>query len=413
MKRPMYLHHQLLQRARRVVPGGIYGHGALVPHGLPQLFDSRRGARITDVDGNEYIDFMCGFGPNLLGMSHPRVQAAAQHQRERGDCFSGPTEQWVLLAETLVERIRHAGWAMFTKNGTDATTLCLTLARAASGRRKILVAEGAYHGAAPWCTPSDSGVLTEDRAHLLTYTYNDLDSVRAAAAQAGEDLAAIVASPFKHDTFVDQELPTPQFACGVRALCDHYKAHLILDEVRAGFRTCRGGSWEHLGIDADLSAWGKALGNGYAISAVTGTEELRDAVANIYATGSFWYGAVAMAAAVETLSVADDIDLPTQLHRNGNHFRDQLGSIALDHGFSLRQTGPPAMPLILFDDDDPAFTIGTTFSKAAADHGVYFHPFHNMFLSAAHEPDVLDEALLRLDDAFTNLRATLPGGGLH
>jgi glutamate-1-semialdehyde 2,1-aminomutase len=399
---------ELMERALRVVPGGVYGHANFVPARHPRFFAEGEGCRVRDVDGNEYIDLMCSYGPNLLGMRHERVEAAAEAQRRSGNCFTGPTERWVELAEALVERISHADWAMFQKNGTDATTLCLTLARAKTGRRKILVAEGAYHGAIPWCTPSTNGVLPEDRAHLLHYRYNDLDSVREAVEQAGDDLAGVMVSPFRHDTFVDQEMPTPEFAQGLRDLCDGKDAVLMMDEVRGGFRTARGGSWERLGVEPDLSAWGKALGNGYPISAIVGAEHLRETAAWIYSTGSFWYSAVPMAAALECLAVADELDLPTRLEAVGRQLRDGLDELAGGYGFTLRQTGPPQMPQILFDGDDD-FAKGTFFAEDALARGVYFHPFHNMFMSAAHTPEVVDECLERLEASFVALREHLGG----
>jgi glutamate-1-semialdehyde 2,1-aminomutase len=397
-----------MERAMRVVPGGVYGHAAIVPSKHPRFFAEGRGCRVEDVDGNEYIDLMCSYGPNLLGMQHERVEEAAARQRRLGNCFTGPTERWVELAEALTERIAHADWVMFQKNGTDATTLCMTVARAGTGRRKILLAEGAYHGASPWCTPSSAGVLAEDRAHLLYYHYNDLDSVREAVRRAGSDLAGIMVSPFRHDTFVDQELPTQEFAQGLRQLCDEHGAQLMMDEVRAGLRLARGGSWEGLGVEPDLSAWGKSLGNGYPISAVVGREHLRGAAASIYSTGSFWYSAVPMAAALECLRVTDEIDLPARLEKAGRQLREGLAGLASSHGFSLRQTGPPQMPQILFEDDAD-FRKGTFFSEDAITRGVYFHPFHNMFLSAAHTTEVIEECLGILEASFSALRREMGG----
>jgi len=146
----------LRERAQRVVPGGMWGHlnAARLPQGYPQFFASAEGCRIRDVDGREYVDFMCSWGPILLGHQHPEVQAVANAQAARGDCLNGPGEVMVELAEDLVEMIPHADWAMFQKNGGDATTACVTIARAGTGRRKILVAKGSYHGALPWCSPS-------------------------------------------------------------------------------------------------------------------------------------------------------------------------------------------------------------------------------------------------------------------
>jgi glutamate-1-semialdehyde 2,1-aminomutase len=396
-------HQALMERALRVVPGGVYGHGAAVPAGHPRFFLSGEGCRVRDVDGHEYIDFMCSYGPNLLGFHHPRVEAAAAAQRELGNCFTGPTERWVELAELLVERIRHAEWAMFTKNGTDATTLCLTLARAATKRRKILLASGAYHGAAPWCTPSTAGVIPEDRAQLLYYTFNDVESVEKAAQQAGGDLAGILVSPFKHDVFCDQELVDPDFARALRRICDDQGAALMMDEVRAGLRMAPGGSWESIDVEPDLSAWGKSMANGYPISAVVAREWLREAAMSISATGSFWYAGVPMAAAIETLRVVEEDAVVPHLVEMGQRLRDGFASQAASHGLSIRQTGPPQMPLILFDED-PGFKKGVLWTTAALERGVYLHPFHNMFLCAAHGPDDIKETLERTDEAFARVQ---------
>lgn len=402
-------HDALMTRARKVVPGGVYGHAALAPASHPRLFLSGSGCRVMDVDGNEYIDFMCSFGPNLLGMKHPRVEAAAAEQRARGDCFTGPTERWVELAEEFVRRVGYADWAMFQKNGSDATTLCITLARAHTGRRKILLAEGAYHTAAPWGNPSKSGVIEEDRAHLLHYRYNDLASVDAALAEAGDDLAGILVSPFKHDAFVDQALADPEFARGLRSSCTERSALLMMDEVRAGLRLAPCGSWEAMGVHPDLAAWGKGIANGYPLSAVVGREFLREAASRLYSTGSFWYSAVPMAAALETLRIVDETGLVSHLEHVGEKLRRGLDALSKAHGFRLRQTGPPQMPLVLFEDD-PKFEIGQFFTNDAITRGIILHPFHNMFLCGSHREADIEEALERLDDSFASLRTAVAEG---
>jgi len=200
----------LRRRARRVVPGGMTGHlnAAALPPGYPQFFQRGEGCRLWDVDGRDVIDFMCAWGPNLLGYRHPEVEAAAQAQAALGDCLNGPTPRFVELAEALVDTIAHADWVLFQKNGTDATTVALMVARAATGRRKVLAAQGSYHGAAPWCTPVPAGTTPEDRAHLIRFRYNDVASLEAAAAEAGSDLAAVLLAPIRHDLGIDQELPS-------------------------------------------------------------------------------------------------------------------------------------------------------------------------------------------------------------
>jgi glutamate-1-semialdehyde 2,1-aminomutase len=391
----------LRQRAARVVPGGMTGHmnAAVLPPGYPQFFERGQGCRLWDIDGNQYIDFMCSWGPNLLGHHHPQVDAAARRQQEQGDCLNGPTGRFVELAERLVARVAHADWVLFQKNGTDATTVCLTIARAATAKRKVLIATKAYHGSDPWCTPLPAGVTAEDRAHLIHYRYNDIASLEAAVQQAGDDLAAIVCSAFRHDLGIDQELPTRVFAQRARSLCDSASAVLILDEVRAGYRLHAGGSWETVEVRPDLSAWSKAIANGYALAAVAGVDALRDAATRIYSTGSFWSGGVAMAAGLATLDVIEANDLVSHVQHVGQRFRDGIAAQAASHGVPVRQSGPAALPLILFEDD-AAFEKGFVFTAEALRRGVYLHPKHNMFLSLAHTDEDIDEALQATDSAF-------------
>ena len=202
------------RRARAVIPGGLWGHldASRLPEGYPQFFARADGCHLVDVDGRRFTDLMCSWGPIVLGHHAPVVEAAAAAQMALGDCMNGPAPVLVDLAELLVDMVPHADWCQFGKNGTDATTNCVTIARAATGRRKVLVAAGAYHGAVPWCSPSVAGVTTEDRAHLLSFNFNDIASLERAVETAGADLAAIVVSAFKHDFGQRQQLPTQEFA---------------------------------------------------------------------------------------------------------------------------------------------------------------------------------------------------------
>ena len=396
----------LRDRARAVVPGGMWGHmnAAALPEGYPQFFSRGAGSRVWDVDGNEYIDFMCSWGPIILGHRHPEVEEAAQRQMMQGDCLNGPSEAMVELAETLVEIVPHATWAQFQKNGTDATTTAVTIARAGTGRRKILVARGAYHGAVPWCSPSLMGVTAEDRAHIIQYEYNDIASLQWAVEEAKGDLAGVIASAFKHDYGHDQHLPTREFANAARAACDAADAALIVDDVRAGFRLNLGGSWENVGVRPDLSAWSKSIANGFALAAVTGNDRFREAATSIFTTGSFWCSALSMAAGIATLNVLKRDDGVGHMTRLGQMLRDGLDQLSHAHSLPLRQTGPVQMPMVLFEDDADRRK-GFAFCAAALKQGVYFHPLHNMFLSAAHQPEDIARALDAADQGFRAARA--------
>jgi glutamate-1-semialdehyde 2,1-aminomutase len=391
----------LRARASAVIPGGMWGHqnAARLPAGYPQYFASARGCRTWDVDGREYIDFLCGWGPIILGYGDPDVEAAADAQRRMGDCLNGPSERLVELAELVVETVPHADWALFSKNGTDATTACLTIARAGTGRRKILVARGAYHGAVPWCSPSLVGVTAEDRAHLIYFDYNDVESLERGAEAAHGDLAGILVSGFRHDIGQDHELPTQEFAHRARSLANEADAALIVDDVRAGFRLDRGGSWELVGVRPDLSAWSKAIANGHALAAVTGNDRFREGATGIFVTGSFWTSAVAMAAAIATLTKLQRTDAIATMQTMGQRLRNGLAEQSHRHGLALRQSGPVQMPALLFEDDEDR-RIGRAFCLEALARGVYLHPTHTLFLSAAHTAADIDAALAATDDAL-------------
>jgi glutamate-1-semialdehyde 2,1-aminomutase len=391
----------LRKRAAAVIPGGMYGHQSArpLPPEYPQFMREGRGARVWDADGNEYVDLMCSYGPVVLGHRNPVVDAAARAQAELADCQNGPGPVMVELAELLVATVRHADWAMFAKNGTDATTMCATIARAATGRKRMLVAHGAYHGAAPWCTPRPAGTTQEDRANLGYYTFNDLASAESAVAEAGDDLAAIMVSPFRHDAGFDQELVDPGFALGLRELCDATGAALILDDVRCGFRLHLGSSWEPIGVDPDLSAWSKAIANGYPLAAVLGNDRFRAGASDVFVTGSFWFSAVAMAAGIATIGALADEGAIEAMERAGSLLRDGIRAQAKGRGLDVNYTGPVQMPYLTFAGDEN-YALGKLFAAEAIKRGAYIHPRHNWFVSAAMTDDDIAHVLAATDEAF-------------
>jgi glutamate-1-semialdehyde 2,1-aminomutase len=403
--RPRTADRALRQRARAVIPGGMYGHQSAgpLPGEYPQFMRSGRGARVWDADGNPYVDLMCSYGPVLLGHQHPAVEEAARAQAALGDCQNGPGPVMVDLAELLVDTVRHADWAMFAKNGTDATTMCCTIARAQTGRKRVLVARGAYHGAAPWCTPRPGGTTPEDRANLGYYTFNDLASAQAAAADAADDLAAVLVSPFRHDAGYDQELVDRAFARGLRELCDGTGAALILDDVRCGFRLHLGSSWEPLGVAPDLSAWSKAIANGHPLAAVLGNEPFRDGAQRIFVTGSFWFSAVPMAAAIATIGALRAEGAIAAMERAGTAIRDGITRQARSWGLEVNYTGPVQMPYLTFAGDAD-HALASVFAAQAMRRGVYVHPRHNWFVSAAMTDDDIAMVLAATDEAFGAVR---------
>ncbi len=410
-ERPRTKDMALRERARAVIPNGMYGHqnASILPPNFPQFFSRADGAHLWDADGNRYIDYMCAYGPILLGYRHPGVDRAAAEVQDAGDCMNGPTEKMVELAELLVDITPWADWAWFAKNGTDATVYAASLARTATGRNAILRAGGAYHGASPtWMAggPEDSA------EGMIEYTFNDLASVRAALDAAEGAAAAVIVSAFRHDVGYDQELPTVEFAQGVRDLCDTNGILLILDDVRGGFRIDMAGSWAPLGIDPDLSIYCKAIGNGHPISALLGRDHLSEAVAATFATGSYWFTGAPMAAAHATITAMQETDGIARLDRIGTALREGWQQAADAHGVGIRQTGPVSIPLMLFDGDDFStrdVPRAYRFSAELADRGVYLHPVHNGFLSTAISDEDIAHTIEASNEAFGVIAAEFSG----
>lgn len=395
------LDQDLKARAAEVMPGGVYGHlsTARLPPSYPQFFTKAKGAHLWGTDGQKYLDFMCAFGPNLLGYGRPEVDMAYMEQLGSGDVMTGPGPVLVELAETFVDMVDGADWVMFCKNGNDATTMAVMTARKHTGKATLVRAVGAYHGAMPWCALGEAGVGPHDQDNQILHRYNDVEDLERAVREAGTDLAAIIVSPIKHDVFVDQELPAPAYAKRVRELCDETGAMMVVDNVRAGFRLTRGCSWAAMGVVPDLSSWGKALANGHALSALTGANVCRQAASQIFVTGSFWMAAAPMAAALATLKIIRETDYLEHTIRLGEALRTDLNRAAQDHGFGLRQSGPAQLPLIMFEDD-PDHKLTYAWNDALVRRGIYFHPYHNMFMCSAMTEADIAHATEQADAAF-------------
>ncbi|MFJ9567557.1 aminotransferase class III-fold pyridoxal phosphate-dependent enzyme [Streptomyces fuscichromogenes] len=395
----------LRDRAAVVIPGGMYGHmktEKALPPSWPQFWSRSEGAYGWDVDDNRYIDFMCAWGPMVLGYRNPVVESAAAKQAESGDTISGPSARMVELAELMVETAPHADWAMFGKNGNDATAAAIRIARSATGKAKFLKATPAYHGANDWFTPVLSGVPADERSNIGYFDYNSIASLEAAVAEHSGDIAAIILTPFQHDSFIPQELVDPEFARRARELATAQGAALILDEVRTGLRLDIRGAWESIGVRPDMTAYSKAIANGYPIAVVVGADSLREGATQVYVTGSFWYSAVPMAAAMATIRHATEIDAPSVMEASGARFKEGLEAQGAAAGLPLSITGPVQMPHLSFADD-PELKKVFAFTDAAVRRGVLLHPWHNMFLSTAHTPGIIDEALGRTQDAFADI----------
>lgn len=377
---------ELFERACKVIPCGIYGHHSpalRTPGATPYYFHRGQGSRLWDVDGNEYVDWLCAYGPMLLGYNHPKVEEAVSKQRTLGDCLSGPGEVMVDLAERLVGRTPFADWFVFGKNGSDMTTWAGQVARAHTGRSKIMMAQGAYHGKDAWCTPGHAGLVPGDREDMLTFRWNDLAGVQRLAERHRDQIAGIILTPYHFPNWWDSELPAEGFCQGVRKLCDEEGIVLILDDVRTCFRLHMAGSGAYFGFEPDISAYCKAIANGYALSACGGREALKTAASKVFLTGSYWFSAAPMAAAMATLDELEACDGIRYMAELGQKLCDGLTDVASSHGLPLRCSGHPAMPFVRFSNDDDLYRSQVLCAEMTK-RGVFVHPHHNLFVSTAH-----------------------------
>jgi glutamate-1-semialdehyde 2,1-aminomutase len=393
----------LFVRAKKVIPSGIYGHqtpAMLVMGSYPYFFARGEGSHVWDVDGNEYIDYMCSYGPIVLGHRHPKVEEAAMKQMAAGNCFNGPSELWVELAEHLVSITPFADWAVFAKNGSDVCTWATQVARHATGRPKIIVAEGSYHGTHAWCTPMPAGVTPEDRANVLTFKYNNLADLRRVVEENQGKVGGLMLAPFRHDARHDSEMPVEGFLSGARQLCDRSGIIFILDDVRAGFRLDLAGSGKYFGVEPDLTCYCKAIANGYPLAACLGRDSLKRAAQQVFFTGSYFTSAVPMAAALACLKELDTADGIAKMRSAGEMLRDGMLAQARDYKLDVTWSGPPALPFMSFKADEGKFSRSKTFCALCARLGVYFAPMHNWFISTAHTERDIQQTLEVTDQAF-------------
>lgn len=424
---------EIMARARAVIPGGVNspvrafggvqeGGGA---GGGPQPFVVARGegARIWDVDGREYIDYVLSWGPLVLGHAPPVVLDALDAVMRRGTSFGIPTELEVELAEAIIERMPHIEMLRFVSSGTEATMSAIRLARAYTGREAILKFDGCYHGhadsflvragsgVATLGLPNSPGVPASLAALTLIAPYNDIAATRALAHAHAGALAAIIVEPVVGNAgFI---APDPAFLPALRAIADETGALLIFDEVMTGFRIAPGGARERFGVTADLTTLGKVIGGGLPVAAYGGRRDIMTLVAPtgpVYQAGTLSGNPLAMAAGLATLRAltpalheriaARTERLVTELRacaaRLGIPFTaDAAGTM---WGFHFR-----AEPVRSFTDAKGADTARfRRFFHAALERGVYLapSPFEAAFMSAAHGDPEIDATLERLESAL-------------
>lgn len=401
-------------RAEKVIPAGVYGHlgpaeGCFVPVSAFPLFSEKaQGAYFWDVDGNKFIDYMCAYGPNVLGYNDKDVDAAAAAQAKIGNCTTSPSTVMIDLAELLVDTVASADWAFFAKNGGDTTTLAIMTARAATHRKKIVFINGFYHGVAPWTQKLGyPGVIEEDVSNNLYIDWNDFSAFERVVAENEGEIAAYIATPYMHGNFRDNELPADGYWQKVRKLCTEKGIVLIVDDVRCGWRLDLAGSDHYYGFEADLICFCKALANGWNVSALCGKESLKSVVSGLTYTGSYWMSAVPFAAAIACINKLKKIDAPKMFREKGLMITDGLRAAAANNGFNLVVSGEPSLFYLRIADDD-SLMLHQEWVAECVKRGVFITNHHNHFINAAMSKEDINLTLEVADEAFKIVRKNHP-----
>lgn len=395
---------KLFKRAASVIPCGIYGHfspAPLVPaSAYPFYTASAKGSRFRDIDGNEFIDYMCAYGPMVTGYSNRIVDAAAKKQALKGNCVTGAPPVMVELAEYMTDLVESADWAFFAKNGGDVVNYAVMIAKAATGRGKILMVSGGYHGVSSWMQGDGHyGVSDADKENVLSVKWNDIAGFEKTVSENRGAIACFISSPYHHPAFSDNEFPGDGYWQKIEAICRKEGIVIITDDIRAGFRLDMRGSDHYFGYKSDLTCFCKAMGNGYPISALTGTDSLKGIAAKVFYTGSYWFSGEPMAASLANLKEMKKIKAPEKMQKTGKKLLDGLVDIASNYGYELKVTGAQSMPYLRITND-PSLMLHQDWCGECTKRGAYFTSHHNWFLSTAHTEKDIKQTLDIAEDAF-------------
>jgi len=427
--KPLPKSQALFDQARRLIPGGVNSparaFGAV--GGTPPFIARARGSHLWDVDGNEYIDYVLSWGPLVLGHAHPTVVRAVQDAAERGTSYGAPTEGEVELAGLIVEAMPSLEMVRFVNSGTEATMSALRLARAATGRDKIIKFAGCYHGHADGLLvqagsgattlgiPTSPGVPQDFAQHTLVAPYNNLPGVERLFAAYPKQIAAIIVEPVAANMGV--VAPAPSFLQGLRQLTRAHGALLIFDEVVTGFRLGLGGAQARYGVSPDLTCLGKIIGGGLPVGAYGGRRELMEQLAPtgpVYQAGTLSGNPLAMAAGIATLRALREPGVYTALESLAAGLEQGLKHAAQRQGVPVQVNRVGSM-LTLFFTKAPVIDYDSAREADTKRFAAYFHAmleagiylpcsqFEALFLSLAHTEEevattvrVAEQALARL-----------------
>ena len=405
----------LYEKSKKIMPGGVNSpvRAFQAVSRNPLFIDHAKGSKIYDVDGNEYIDYVCSWGPGILGHAKEQVIEAVQKSCEKGLTFGAPTEKEYILASMVQEMMPSMEMLRLVNSGTEAVMSAIRAARGFTGRDKIVKFRGCYHGhsdgllvkagsgALTQSVPDSLGVPFDYTKNTLVAEYNDIASVEEVFDKDGKEIAAIIVEPVAANMGV--VLPEEGFLQALRKIADHYQALLIFDEVITGFRLAPGGAQEYFQVKPDLTTLGKIIGGGMPMAAYGGRKEIMETVAplgGVYQAGTLSGNPVATTAGIETLKILQQQpELYGQLEKNTKKLADVMQNTFGDN-VCVNQIG--SLMSVFFTNEkvtDYKTAVSSDTRQYAAyfngmlEQGIYLAPsqFEAMFVSAAHTQEDLQK----------------------
>ena len=401
---------ELFEQASALIPGGVLGArkpSDFIDGEYPIFFETGNGCRVTDVDGNEFIDFLCGYGPIILGFREAEVDDAVLRQiKDKGFCFSLTQKYQNQLAEKLTQIVPSAEQSVFLKTGSDATTAAIRIARAHTGRIKVM--RCGYHGWHDWCVEMKGGIPEKFYEDVFEFRYNDLDQLEDLMKNHGDQTAAIIMTPFGHHNHQKMQEPQRGFLEGVKEIAYRYGAVLVYDEIRTCFRLRMGGAQELYGVTPDLTVLGKGMANGYAISVVTGKKDVMMAAEKkLFISSTFFSSSDGYVAALKTIEVLERDNVLANIWEKGERLIRKIQEVIDKHDVGAELTGVAPMFYITFKKDEFGSYEGKRrdFYTQMVRKGFFFAPYHHAYICYRHTQEDLDLAVNAIDESLSFLKS--------
>lgn len=396
--------------AKTLIPGAVAGIRRpynFVEGEYPIYFDNGKGGRVTDIDGNEYIDYLCAYGPMIIGNREEEIDNAVIAQmQEKGFCFSLTQKYQNMLAEKLKEIVPCAEMSFFVTTGSDATTLSTRIARSYTQKTKII--RCGYHGWHDWCVEVKGGIPKKLWEDVLEFEYNDAEGLEKLLEENKDEVAAVIVTPYGHPLALPMEDPKPGFLEKVKELAAKHKAVLIFDEIRTGFRVSIGGAQKYYGVTPDMAVFGKAMANGYPMGCVTGkTEIMKEVEKNVFVSSTFFPNSLSYVASLKTIEMLQRDNILETVWEKGRYFNGEIEKLLEKYDVGARISGIPPMMFITFDRDEEGTYKDkrTDFYTQLIRRKVFLQPYHHGYVCARHTQEDLDYTINAIEESLQYLRA--------